>query len=562
MMDSNEQSKLEVLDEIEAQLNIALQNLVMFSIEPTTGKILAMRGFFSEVKELALQHHFRELGYRCMKNEEFLKRNPELSNDSDCFLKLAKRFGETKQCLDNLLAVAAPLAGGRGKMVCKLWHREPDELVEMDHGDQNHEISNLALGRILVLDDEMLVLNIIESVLRNRGYDVRITNDTDQALEIMRTHQVDILILDLVMPGKSGIAFYRELKQEKIVIPTIVLTASGHKADHIQALQEGIDVFLRKPFEADVLVANVEKLIKKEEKHKNIFLKDGLTSAYTRRFFVERFGQEKNKFLRDGSVFSVVFIDLDHFKEINDAYGHIFGDVVLKSFVAEFKNNFRPSDQIFRYGGDEFLLLLPQTDAAEAFKVIERIRENFQRQIFKPSANVDPITVTFSAGLTEFHGGDKTLEEILEEADRQLYRAKERGRACTSFLTDAIETSNEKKRVLICDDSSTVSRLIKSRLNRLGLETQIVANGNEALKLFAEFKPHLLILDIILPDFGGEAVLKEIRSMEQQNHVKVILISVKSLGAKEPLLHALGYDDFIQKPISLERLEQSVKRLL
>lgn len=415
---------------------------------------------------------------------------------------------------------------------------------------------------MLVLDDEMLVLNVIESVLRNRGYDVWITNDADQALEILRAHEADILILDLVMPGKSGIEFYRELKQEKIVIPTIVLTASDNKDDHVLALREGIDDFLKKPFEAEVLVANVEKLIKKEQKHKNAYLKDGLTTAYTRRFFAERFAQEKAKYRRDGIPFSVVFIDLDHFKEINDTYGHVFGDVVLKSFVAEFKASFRPSDQIFRYGGDEFLLLLPQTTTVEAFRVVERIRQKFQRTAFNPAINARKVYVTFSVGITEFNGDDKTLEDILDEADRQLYRSKERGRACTSFVDDAIEIGNEKKRVLICDDSSTVSRLINSRLNRLGLETQAVATGEEALTLFADFKPDLLILDIILPDLNGVEVLKEIRRIAEGEPVKVILISVKSLGPKEQQLCELGYDDYIKKPISLQRLEQSVQRLL
>lgn len=557
-MDSKEQNQLAVLHEIENQLNKALQNLVIFSIEPQSGNQEAMLAFFSEVKALALQHNFRELGYLCMKNEEFIKQYvPQLSDDSLSFYKLAKRFGETTQCLESLLAVAARQAGGRETMDYELWLPEVGDSIAQDD-----EITNLALGRVLVLDDEMLVLNIIESVLRNRGYAVRITNDSEQALEILRAHEADLLILDLVMPGKSGLEFYRDLKQEKIVIPTIVLTASANKADHVLALQEGIDDFLRKPFEAEVLVANVEKLIKKEQKHKNAYLRDGLTSAYTRSYFVERFAQEKAKFLRNGIIFSVIFIDLDHFKEINDTFGHIFGDVVLKSFVAEFKASFRPSDQIFRFGGDEFLLLLPETDAAAAFKIIERIRQKFQRKAFNMPIKSHKVYVTFSAGITEFNGGDKTLEDILEEADRQLYRAKERGRACTSFLTDAVESGYEKNRVLICDDSSTVSKLIKSRLSRFGLETKVVATGKDALAIFLDFQPHLLILDMILPDLNGEAVLQEIRRIEQKNHVKVILISVKSLGIKEQLLNELGYDDFIKKPISLERLEQSVKRLL
>lgn len=550
-------TKLEVLTEIENQLNQALQNLVLFSIEPKASQYQFMLTFFSEIKALAVAHHFRELGYICLKNEEFIRQNEhQLLHERSSFIKLAKGFGEITQCLENLLAVATCQECVQENSVCQ----QARELISQN--TQNDEISSLALGRVLVLDDEMLVLNVIESVLRNRGYDVWITNDADQALEILRAHEADILILDLVMPGKSGIEFYRELKQEKIVIPTIVLTASDNKDDHVQALREGIDDFLKKPFEAEVLVANVEKLIKKEQKHKNAYLKDGLTTAYTRRFFAERFAQEKAKYRRDGIPFSVVFIDLDHFKEINDTYGHVFGDVVLKSFVAEFKASFRPSDQIFRYGGDEFLLLLPQTTTVEAFRVVERIRQKFQRTAFNPAINARKVYVTFSVGITEFNGDDKTLEDILDEADRQLYRSKERGRACTSFVDDAIEIGNEKKRVLICDDSSTVSLLINSRLNRLGLETQAVATGEEALTLFADFKPDLLILDIILPDLNGVEVLKEIRRIAEGEPVKVILISVKSLGPKEQQLCELGYDDYIKKPISLQRLEQSVQRLL
>ncbi|WP_303867574.1 response regulator [Acetobacterium wieringae] len=557
-MDTVEQSKLAILSEIDALLIKALKNFVVFSIEPNTIRLQMMAAFFSDVKALAIKNDFRELGYLCLKSEEFIKQNErELSYDSTYLIKLAKGFGEITQSLENLLTVATYQESGAENLVCCVATREVINLAA-----QNYPISCLTLGRVLVFDDDMVVLNIIESVLRNRGYDVLVTNDADQALEILRAHDADILILDIVMPGKSGIDFYRQLKQEKIALPTIVLTASTNTEDHVLALKEGIDNFLRKPFEADVLVANVEKLLNKEHKHKNALLKDALTSAYTRSFFAERFAQEKAKYLRDGRFFSVVFIDIDHFKEINDSYGHLFGDTVLKSFVSEFKKGFRPTDQISRFGGDEFLLLLPETNAVEAFKVVERIRQRFQRKAFNPPDCKHQLYLTFSAGITEFNGGDKTLEAVLEEADRQLYRAKERGRACTSFIYDALDTGTEKSRILICDDSSTVSRLIKSRLSRLGLETQVVSTGTEALAVFSEFKPHLLILDIILPDLNGVAVLQEIRRMELEKQVKVILISVKNLGENAQLLSDLGYDDFIKKPISLERLEHSVKRLI
>ena len=320
-MNTIEPSKLAILSEIESQLNQALQNFVVFSIEPNTIRLRLMSAIFAEVKALAIKNNFRELGYLCLKSEEFIKQNEgELLNDSTDVIKLAKRFGEVTLSLEHLLTVATYQESGAVNLVCDIQTREV-----INRSAQNNQISSLTLGRVLVFDDDMLVLNIIESVLRNRGYDVLITNDADQALGILRAHDADILILDLVMPGKSGIEFYRELKREKIAIPTIVLTASTSKEDHVLALKEGIDNFLTKPFEAEVLVANVEKLLKKEHKHKNALLKDALTSAYTRSFFADRFAQEKAKFQRDGKVFTVVFIDIDHFKEINDSYGHLFG---------------------------------------------------------------------------------------------------------------------------------------------------------------------------------------------------------------------------------------------
>jgi diguanylate cyclase (GGDEF)-like protein len=553
-MNINEQNKLSILYEIENLLTDTLQKFVVFSLDPNPASRQTMSGFFARVKDLAIANQWRELGYICMKNEEFLKQDQiDFATDNGSLIKLSKGFGELTLALKKLMR----LFQENEKLVCDLKTPVLDTL-----SNQNDEISNLALGRVLVLDDEMLVLNIIESVLRNRGYDVRISSDADQAMEILRAREADILILDLVMPGKSGIDFYRDLKREKIVIPTIVLTASANKDDHVLALREGIDNFLRKPFEAEVLVANVQKLITKENKQKSALLRDALTMAYTRSYFAIRFAEEKARFLRDRRVFSVVFIDIDHFKEINDTYGHAFGDEVLKCFVAEFKGSFRPGDQISRYGGDEFLLLLPETDVLEAFKVVERIRQKFQRKAFNDPISSHQIHITFSAGISEFDDNDKTLEMILEEADRQLYRSKERGRACTSYLQDEIDSWTEKNRVLICDDSTTMSRLISSRLSRLGLETREVSSGSEVLAVFPDFKPHLLILDMILPDLDGATVLKEIRDMEPKRQVKVILISVKGLAKKEAMLRKLGYDDYIKKPISLERLEQSVKRLL
>ena len=165
-----------------------------------------------------------------------------------------------------------------------------------------------------------------------------------------------------MMPEMDGFEVFRCVRSEFPEIPVIFLTAKTLKEDRLKALKSGVDDYVMKPFETDELLARVESAIMKMARSKKYVITDMLTGVYTIKFFNDDFKEFRARFSRKNEVFSVAFIDLDRFKEINDTYGHIVGDKVLKDFVKYLKDCFRITDHIFRFGGDEFLVLLPDTE--------------------------------------------------------------------------------------------------------------------------------------------------------------------------------------------------------
>lgn len=237
-------------------------------------------------------------------------------------------------------------------------------------------------GRIMVIDDDSEMLSFLESILSNDGYEVLISSNPEEAMIDLKTEPIDLALVDVLMPGKSGFDIYNYIIKEKINIPIIFLTGLEDTKVKWRALREGVDDFLKKPFEPEALLSRVEGILKKKNKKEMDFITDELTGAYTRKFFSKRFEEEKQRHKRNSKSMSIAFLDIDYFKEINDTYGHIFGDKVLKGFVETIKSVLREYDQIFRYGGDEFILLLPETTGQEAFNVVERIRQAIQKKSF------------------------------------------------------------------------------------------------------------------------------------------------------------------------------------
>ncbi|MCC5912568.1 MAG: response regulator [Clostridiaceae bacterium] len=414
-------------------------------------------------------------------------------------------------------------------------------------------------GKLLIVDDDVALLDLMEKLFRNEGYHVFISSNPDEVISLVKEETFDLIIMDIMMPNKTGFDLYQQMKQENIDIPTIFLTGTENKESRIKALREGIDHYIIKPFEPEELFASVEGILKKKNQQQMQVIKDDLTGAYVRRYFNEKFNKEKERYIRNGKSLAIAFLDIDHFKFINDTYGHTFGDVILKGFVYSLEKNLREYDMVFRYGGDEFLILFPATDGEEAYDITERIRSIIESQPYIPEGGNEEIFISFSAGIAMLQHENMTIKELLDKADQALYHSKEMGRGKTTYN---FNKRKRKKKLLIVDDVPIMGNLIKTRFLSLGYEVDYAKDGVEALKKIDVFQPNIVFLDLMLPKLNGFEVLKQLQEKKNLHKMKIIVISSKN--QEEDMLKCLrlGANDYITKPFSLEMLEERAKRLL
>ncbi|TVQ20560.1 MAG: diguanylate cyclase [Leptolyngbya sp. DLM2.Bin15] len=291
---------------------------------------------------------------------------------------------------------------------------------------------------VLVVDDLRQNLKIVGTMLDEAGYGTTFSTSGPQALERVKAARPDLIVLDLMMPDMSGLDVCRTLKAspEFREIPIIFLTAS-HRQDHLlKAFELGAVDYVTKPFSSAELLARVRTHL--ELKHTRDQLQrvlsevqrmatiDSLTGVLNRRCLFDIANREFERSQRYGSVFTLLMLDVDHFKRINDTYGHRVGDEVLKELTQAIQRSLRQVDQFGRYGGEEFVIVLPEIPLHLARQVGDRLRM-LSSQLSVPTKN-DPISLTVSIGIAAYDPQDKAVEDIFERADRALYQAKAEGR--------------------------------------------------------------------------------------------------------------------------------------
>ncbi|MDR5659293.1 diguanylate cyclase [Serpentinicella sp. ANB-PHB4] len=414
-------------------------------------------------------------------------------------------------------------------------------------------------GTILLVDDDLLLLAILEKIFRKEGYHVLVSSKSTEVLEIIKENAIDIVLLDLIMPEKNGFEVYSEIKSEKPDIAVIFLTANTKMEDKIKALKAGVDGYITKPFQEQEVIANVESILKKGNLQKSV-IEDSLTGAYTRKFFKRRFEEERKRFVEKGSHFSIAFLDIDHFKKVNDTFGHIIGDYVLKGFAQEIKDRIRDSDELYRFGGDEFLILFKDTLQEDAYMVLERIREHIENKTFTFDNKDLSINISFSAGISMIQENNDDMETILDKADKALYKSKESGRGQTTLNQSDTKPIGNNKKVLIAEETSIVGNLVKSRLSTLGYHVQFAPDKEKLFGKLEQYNPDLLLFDVSHSDFENKDLLGDI--LRENDDMKVIISSSKIDDQEINQYLNLGINDFVKKPFSLQDLEQRVRRLL
>lgn len=417
-------------------------------------------------------------------------------------------------------------------------------------------------GKILLIDDDTTMLNLLESAFTSEGYTVYICDDSLTAMDIIAVCKPDVILLDIMMPKVNGYEILGKIKEQPQYsdICVIFLSAMDDLEAKIKGMSAGVDDYITKPFSLAEVVSRVEMILRRANKYKEKLLYDDLTGAYSRSCLNERFKDELDRYKRNRTLFSVAFIDLDFFKHINDEYGHPAGDFVLKTFVDFMKLNLRECDCLFRYGGEEFVILLPDTDEAEAFSALDRLREIFARQPLSFAGN--SFTVTFSCGIKEVDEKDKTVSQLLSMVDEAMYAAKKAGRNRVIQYSSFDSELENKKTVLLVDDENTILKLLSERLSEVGYHVIVASKGIQALDLLSQQSIDAVVLDLLLPDMNGLEICRKIKKNALIRNTRVVILSQKS--REEDIVAGLqsGADDYVTKPFSLAELEARIMRVL
>ncbi|NET35459.1 MAG: diguanylate cyclase [Cyanothece sp. SIO1E1] len=315
---------------------------------------------------------------------------------------------------------------------------------------------------VLVVDDIGTNCQVIGNILKEAGYATTFATNGQHALDCLKTVNPDLILLDLVMPEMDGLQVCEKLKAvpDHSQIPVIFLTASNQKDHLLQAFERGAVDYVTKPFDTPELLARVgthlelkstrDQLNKVIEEMGVLAITDPLTGVLNRRHLLEIAEKELARTHRYSRQFSVLMLDIDHFKQINDTCGHAVGDEAIKTIAKAAVFSLREGDSFGRFGGEEFVALLPETNVDQAFEVAEQIRNTVAKVSIPARGRIARLTV--SIGIASHNPEDRSIDALLKRADDALYEAKRQGRnrvivnqtkAHKSLVKERVSTSAE-----------------------------------------------------------------------------------------------------------------------
>lgn len=307
--------------------------------------------------------------------------------------------------------------------------------MEVEAGDTDHSPS----GHILLVDDRPSSRDRIVSGL-SRDHRVAVENDPQEALFKAAEGGFDMAIVSLALTGHDGLRLCSQLRSldRTRLLPLLVLVGPDDEARLMRALDLGVNDYLTRPIDKNEMLARVRTQIRRKryadrlrdsvQQTIEMAITDGLTGLYNRRYFERHLATLVEQAADRGRPLSLLILDIDHFKAINDSFGHAAGDAVLVEFSRRLRGAVRGIDLACRYGGEEFVVAMPDTDSALAYLVGERLRLKICSEPFVIAPDVDPATVTVSVGVSSMESPEDTPKVLVERADVALYQAKRTGR--------------------------------------------------------------------------------------------------------------------------------------
>jgi two-component system cell cycle response regulator len=308
--------------------------------------------------------------------------------------------------------------------------------------------------RILIADDELMSQKLLQKTLERAGYEVTaVENGRLAAEQLCPANGPRLALLDWVMPELDGPGVCREVRKrkEQLYVYMVLLTSKESKEDVVAGLESGADDYLTKPFDPEELKARLrtglrilsleDRLVEAREQMRFQATHDGLTGLWNRGMIMDLLGRELARSMREHFSTVILMCDLDHFKSVNDTYGHLVGDDVLRETAKRLLASVRSYDFVGRYGGEEFLVVLNNCNPAYALARAEEIRKAIALKPMPSSSGPVPITMSLGLLLNQ-EWGRRPAEELLHEADAALYAAKAAGRNCVRVASPQVSSTD------------------------------------------------------------------------------------------------------------------------
>ncbi|MBW1820658.1 MAG: diguanylate cyclase [Deltaproteobacteria bacterium] len=295
---------------------------------------------------------------------------------------------------------------------------------------------------ILIVDDESTVRHPMNEFIKLSGYNSFEAASAEEAIDILKTNTIQVVITDIMLPEMGGFEL-TELIRKEYDSDVIVITGYSDIYSYEEAIKMGASDFIIKPVRFEELLLRLKKVLTERElatdrgrmmeKLQKLAITDGLTKLHNSRSFYSQLEVEVDRFNRYKRSLALLLMDIDHFKKYNDTYGHLEGDKALVRIAQLIKSCLRKLDSAYRYGGEEFTVILPETSCEEAHTVAQRIKSALKAENFIPKQGKE-AQITISIGVTEY-SPDEQLSEFIQRADKAMYLSKGKGRNKVTSLT-------------------------------------------------------------------------------------------------------------------------------
>jgi diguanylate cyclase (GGDEF)-like protein len=295
--------------------------------------------------------------------------------------------------------------------------------------------------QILIVDDDYSIRDSMHQYIESAGFEVFVASTAEEALKILHSNAFEVVVTDIILPGLDGLALTDKIKKEHRA-DVIVMTGYSTEYSYEEAIQKGASDFVFKPVRLEELLLRLKRVLNERnlnleriqmlEKLKKLSITDGLTQLFNSRHFYNQLKGEIERSNRYGHQLSLLLLDIDNFKEFNDTHGHLEGDKILARLGRIIKFCLRNMDSAYRYGGEEFTIILPGTYGEEAITVAERLRNAVSKEDFS-DGKIESLNITISIGVAQYDL-DEEIATFVQRADQAMYKSKQSGRNKVSFL--------------------------------------------------------------------------------------------------------------------------------